>query len=492
MSFTTRCLNQIAYMPEMFLGKSNKNRVLRATSPAKFFLLLALCIALLPSCKKETNPVGLGVLPQSVLLNNIVIDTTTLIAYTVREDSLLVFNTRISPQFLPVINMLGSYNDPLFGKTFASIYTQLDLPLNVASIDSFGNPAPYNNHVDSVVLVLPYASTTGYYGTLSPVTINVFELNQSLVYDSIYYSNQSFATKRTMIGSATIHPKPADSVTIGITKVAPHIRIRLPDSIGNNIINYLYYHPGTVIDHPTFQSIFPGLYITTMSPGQVPGTGSIIYLSLLNPIAGMTVYYRTNIYTPALGDTLSPTFSINSGGCVRFNHFDHDYSIADPLLSSQLNGKTTQGKTFDYVQSMGGLRTKILMPYIKNWIKKGPIAINKAEMVIKVYGPDTAKYSPISQLALVRDSLNVNYSLPDLTLEGAAYFGGYYDPVNKEYVFNIARFIQQILTNRIINYNLYLLASGSTANANRVVIGGPGNVNPAYRMQLRLSYTKVH
>jgi hypothetical protein len=78
--------------------------------------------------------------------------------------------------------------------------------------------------------------------------------------------------------------------------------------------------------------------------------------------------------------------------------------------------------------------------------------------------------------------------LPDAN-EGDSYLGGSYNSTTQEYRFNIARYIQQVLTGEKNNNGLYLLAGNGSINANRVVLGGAGS--STLPMKLNITYTKL-
>jgi len=145
---------------------------------------------------------------------------------------------------------------------------------------------------------------------------------------------------------------------------------------------------------------------------------------------------------------------------------------------------------------MSGVKTKIEIPYLMNWNDSGKIAINKAELVIKVnqdptyqmYELDTFA-APAALFLFGIDDVGANLLLPDY-YEGSNYFGGTYNATKKEYRFNIARYIQRVLNGKYNNNGLYLLVSSGAITANRVVIGG-GKPN-AYKMKLNITYTKLH
>ena len=104
-------------------------------------------------------------------------------------------------------NMIGSCNDPFFGKTNASIYTHIRLdqsfdfrPNGSGSLDSL--------IVDSVIL---YLALEGYYGSLGPQTFEVYQLAEDLWIDSTYYTNSTLSTNLIDLvnsGNELINPTP--------------------------------------------------------------------------------------------------------------------------------------------------------------------------------------------------------------------------------------------------------------------------------------------
>ena len=113
------------------------------------FFIVVLNILIFLSCSKEPNQLALNQITNEKI-NYIVDSTSTVIAYSVRDDSVSTYR--------PSYNLLGSMMDPVFGKTSASIYSQFKF---VAAYLDFG-AAPV---CDSIVLYLAYA--TGYYGDIT-------------------------------------------------------------------------------------------------------------------------------------------------------------------------------------------------------------------------------------------------------------------------------------------------------------------------------------
>ncbi|MFA5781348.1 MAG: DUF4270 family protein, partial [Bacteroidales bacterium] len=140
-------------------------------------------LSFLFSCE-EPDIVGLEVQPPNDKMDVVFCDTITLVAYSVKEDSIRTDET--------VYNLLGSNYDPIFGKNSASFYSQARLSSNNANFGS--NPV-----LDSIVLSLLYK---GIYGdTSAQQTVKVYELAENIYKDSVYYSNREILTTGTTLAS---------------------------------------------------------------------------------------------------------------------------------------------------------------------------------------------------------------------------------------------------------------------------------------------------
>src|ERR1051326_282014 len=275
----------------------------------RYIFLPFLVIVFFSSCKKKTpEDIGLPLLPGEDLLNAQFTDTATLITHTIKEDSL---NTNGTTTML-----LGNLNDPIFGMTKSSIFTQFDIPSGKTN-PTFGT----NPTLDSAVLSMVY--TKSFYGdTTAAQKFDVYELKQDLHLDSIYYSNRSaqyYYYTTQQIGSTTIVPHVHDSVMIGITKFPSHIRIPLSKGMFQNFLDDPAY-TASYTSTSSFQKVFKGIYVTSSS---TPATGAILYLKPADAYSRITLYYHN-----PLPDTLEHSYYFGVGSdCVHFMHFDHDYSM---------------------------------------------------------------------------------------------------------------------------------------------------------------------
>lgn len=423
--------------------------------------LLFLFISFITSCNKNEE-LGLNIQPLEDIMGVNFIDTIPLIAYTVHEDSIRTDEV--------TYNLIGSYADPIFGLTNAGAYTQFKLTTTAVS---FGN----NPVCDSVVLSLAYQ---GFYGdTSTTMTLNVFEITDDMDIDKNYYSNDILGVFKYNLANVSFKPNFKDSVQVGSVKYAPHLRVKLKKSIGQKFINAS--GSSDLADNTNFLKFFKGLYISTK---QVSSGGAILYFNFLSSISKLSLYYHNDEDTAAYNFIIDPT-------CARYNSFDHKkFSSADPLLKQQISGDTILGDSILYVQAMAGTKIKIKFPDILGLNNLGKIAINKAELVVKVDENTIGSYSPPEKLILSK--INSDGTLSFLTdyAYGDAYYGGSYSSTTKEYRFNIGQHVQDaLLKGSFEDKGLYLVVSGGAVKSNRAVL--KGNKTSQDNLRLEIIYTKI-
>lgn len=447
--------------------KSNHFRIL--TILASFFIL----ILLVYSCKKDPYQVGIDLLPPSDTLNVKTSDTASFLAYSVLQDSIRTDKTTQS--------ILGSLMDPVFGSTTASLYMQYWLS---AVAPDFGT----NPVLDSIVLMIPYGNIYG--DTNSMQTLKIYELSQSIYYDSIYYSNHSVETYGVPLANYTFKPAPKDSLTIGGVKTAPHIRInlnKLSKYFGNKLLSAPAVSMSTNVN---FFEFMKGLYIES---SRAQSGGALLSFDPASTYSKIAMYYHN-----ATSDSLQFTF-VGATNSARFNNIDHNHYLnAAPELRQQvLQHDTTLGKNNLYIQGLSGIRVRLRLPFLNNFVKSGKIAVNSAILTIKNAETDTTLYPPVKLTLVVVDSAERVGFLIDEN-EGAFYFGGTYNTSARTYKFRITRHMQQVLDGKVKNYDMYLMANDPTANVmvpNRVILTGTKPQLPAFsadRIKLQVIYTKLH
>lgn len=425
--------------------------------------LAALGLMVLAGCSKP-DTVGLNLLPGDDAINVDFFDTLTLrtsymLEDSVRSDARLLYDLQLSNHDF----MIGSYVDPIFGATSAELYTQLK-PSATFTKD--------NRSYDSLFLNLAYISSYG--DTLVDQTFEVYELTDAMYDTASYYTFNSLAYG-DKVGEITfnVHTLKDSIPTSDTTKIAPRMRIRLSDVLGQKIFD----EAGTYLnDVNNFKNQVKGFCIKPAASSN----GSIITFDAKTSASSMVFYY-TDPNTPGT-DSLPFYFYSSDGTIARFSHFVHDYSAFD------FNNPATDKA---YVQTMGGIKTKVEIPFIENLNQLGPIAINKAELVINIEpGTATSDLPANSELNLYAiDSTGKVQTIPDLT-RSSTLFGG--SLANSQYRFNIAQFLQQILFNKRKNYGMFLRVRTpvSFQTPNRVVMVG-GDPSLPLRMKLQITYTKL-
>jgi hypothetical protein len=437
-----------------------------------FLLILALF-----SCTKDPYELGIDLLPPSDTLNVLLTDTITVEAFSVIQDSIRTDETSYI--------VLGSINDPIFGKTTAGLYTQFRL--SSEEVDFGDNPV-----LDSLVLVLYY---NDYYGdTTTQQNIKVYEISEDLKLDSVYFSNQHKATYGTLLANHDFYPRPTDSVTVNGSKTPAHLRINLT-KMGSYLGNKILQAPASALENNNaFVSYMKGLYIAS-SP--VAYNGALLNFSVNNGLTRLALYFHEQADTAK--DSLYYDLPINENA-ARFSHLDHNnYLDASQDLKRQiLNHDSAQGVNQVFLQGLGGVKIKLKFPYLENFGKGKLIAVNDALLTFKNMENDTI-LSPPPKLTLIRqDSAGrIGYLIDES--EGSAYFGGTYNATTRTYQFRITRHVQKILQDYYSSkFDLYILVNNPTVSAlvpNRVKLVGTNPENPAYaadRFQLKMIYTLLH
>jgi len=443
-----------------FWPSANDNNSKNISSPIRwrkyFFVILLFSLNFLQSCK-EPDAVGLTIIPGEDVLSLTFSDTATIYSKTVLEDSLRT--DEISVQ------LLGSISDPVFGKHEASIFAQTAL----AGIPSFGDVT----QADSMVLSLLY---DGSYGDTSYAQmVNVYRMTDYMYFDSAYYSTRTFSFDPTPIGTATIAPNPTTNVIVGSDTVSPRIRIKLSTTLADSIM--ALNGQSQLSTNELWVQYFKGIYIKT-EPVSSGATGNMSYLNFVG--SKMIIYYHDSTNTEK-----NYSFSLAS---TRSTSFSHDY--VGTAVGQQLADSSALD-SICFVQALSGVKTKISMPFLKHFLDSGSIVINRAEVELTVEANTTTDSPTPSQLFLLPINSSGLSEFPLDYFESTNYYGGVYNSETMKYKFNIVRHLQRILDGRVENLGFYLVATGSSVQANRVILGSPLKEIESAKMKLNLYYTKL-
>ncbi|HMM11006.1 MAG TPA: DUF4270 domain-containing protein [Bacteroidales bacterium] len=434
---------------------------------------VALCLILFFSCTKRPGEIGADLLPDDALISPMFTDTITVVAYSIREDSVRTDK--------PETALLGSIFDPVFGTSTASFFTQISL--STASHDFGTNP-----QLDSLVLQLAYA---GYYGdTTTMQNIKVYEVMERLYYDSAYYSTQLKEYNNFDFANFNFSPRPKSRVVWQGDTLAPIVRIRLSDispALGNKLLTAGESNLSSV---SRFQNFFRGLYLT--AEPQTTG-GAILGFDLPSNLSRLTIYYRNDEK-----DSLRYEFLITSDE-ARYNHFNHNnYANASAAFRQQvIEGDTTLGSQALYLQGMGGIKTRLRFPTLAK-LKTSTnqkIVINDARLMLYGKTLDTTLFYAPSNYALVKANGDGTYSILKDQFEGNNYFGGSYISKANRVQFRLTQYVQDMVLRGAgrEDHGLYLFSIGASSRPHRWIINGtnPGD-DTLQPLKLLLHYSIVN
>ena len=457
-----------------------------------YAFLLALCGMsglLLQGCKEDTIING-NLVPAGDEINTNAFDSVSILSKTYYDDTIA---TSLSVGGVSIYHALGNISsiaDPYTGNINAGIYLQVVPPTT-----SFTFPiAP-----DSAVLVLPYYTAFGdTTAAASSQTFEVYEVADSTFNkDTIYYNSSNVATKSAIIGTATIASAQSlnDSVSVNGSNRAPHLRIRLSNDYLNRIKAEATSGSATFAGYSAFLRRFPGLYIAP----QAGTMGKTLYYFRLD---GAGDYGRANIqfyYTDTVAKTSA--FFFTSEYAAHYNKIKRD---REGNAVTTLYNSTAATDSIFVIHNEPGAAADIRFPFIKNLPK---LPINKAELIITqvqlpgegamntFYAPE--RLFPIGISAdgsayTVLDRFPTSTTEPLIFLDGRRRIVPMPDGKTVyQYVINIPREVQSAIVEEKDVLHLRISGASGLPGAFRLIAGGSTYSDPAYRIKLRIVYSKI-
>ncbi len=317
----------------------------------KFFCVALLAI-FVTSCQEDFNAVGSDIIGDPNFQFDLY-DEASVAAYSRRASPVQTNN-------LPVYH-LGSYNDPVFGTTNASVLAQVTMD---ETNPSFGE----NPEIESVYLNIPYFSTSeGTGDDLSyeldsifgdnPIKISIYESNYFLrdldpntgfEEPQKYYSNQG-PLFQSFLGELLkeVNPfKPSadphvvnDSVTL-----APGMRVELPTAFfEEKILNQ--EGNDVLLNNTNFKDHFRGIYFIAES---LTGEGNSFLFDIAD--ANIEINYTKDDDDPAVTEREESTYKLSFNG-VTVNTFDNNIP---PSIEESLNNPDTSGEENIYLKGGSG------------------------------------------------------------------------------------------------------------------------------------------
>jgi hypothetical protein len=488
------------------------------------FSVVALAAVLFSSrCTKiDSTTLGQDLIPPIDGVNTLLTDTFTITT----ENGIFTDTSRFNKTDNYLLGQLVT--DPLFGRTDATIYTELKPAFQFqwrAKLDSI--LAQPGGGYDSSFLSLAYVPGSlekGVYGdSNSVVSFRVWAItnNSNFNKDSSYLiANDPNIPHSQLIGTASVKPSDLKNQQVVVLKrdtfrLNNVIRFRL-NATGDNIMRDLLTKDTNNVfkNDDNFRSYFKGFVIEPVGSGG----NAIMKISLTDLKTRLEVWYRFT--KNGVADTSFDAFSFNSLSgnpyrCASANHVKRN------LTGAAVNNYLAPGvDSVIFLQSTPGTFATIKVPYIKSFPNK---IIHRAELVME----ENPAFSSILYTSPLNIYMDVFDTAPNKfrtvpfdfyfinPITGPAdftYFGGNRKILSdgggerSQYTFNITKYLQGMISRNDPYYHFRLYCPFdiryhnqyvpgipwpviTTPTFGRVVLGGGNSVR--YRMKLRVIYSNI-
>lgn len=431
------------------------------TLKSNSFLIFALTFLFgFTACKKQVNQNGADFLASQYGINSVLVDTFSILTYSVKEDSVRCTNNSYT--------MLGIYNDPVFGKLNSSIYTNILLENPGAT--NFTN----SQTIDSVVLSLQF---NGYYGDPENIQVEVYELADLMnVGDTMYQFSTVNHLSENLVDPAftSVLPAPTQKSIVGTDTLSAQLRIRLKSAFGQHLIDGVAQ--GKYATQDLFKDFCKGLYIKVTDYNPASGKGAVYYFNMKAVNSGLTIYYKDE-------DAIAKSFRylINDKG-VYFNHVDIDRTNTKV---EKLLADTTLGKKEFYAQAYG-IRSVVEIPGLKNIPSKAIIHSATLELPFTSYYLD--KFYPSASVTIGYYEDN-NYHKPK-TIKN----GNLYNQASKSFIIDLNNYsgnvlVAQNILRGLINTQKFFIIPDNYINSSERIIFNGQNTDYKSKPKLTVIYT---
>ncbi|MFZ9732925.1 MAG: DUF4270 domain-containing protein [Schleiferiaceae bacterium] len=431
----------------------------------RLFALAALALTL-ASCERSTGEIGLDFVDGSQFAFGTK-KAVALRSFTESFDSLETLR--------PSALVVGSYDDPVFGRPTASFATQLVLS-SVAP--DFGT----NATVDSVFMILPYS---GWYGdTTAPFQIKVHRSADELT-DSVYYAFSSVALGAQLCDT-TFEPHAGVKFLRTGTRVGETSMFLKLDrqKFQEWIVDASVSNPSVLASNAEFLTYFRGLVV---SGG--PNNQTMYQFNPADASAKVRMFYTNDSIradTSANGLDYGVYDMLWASGVQSFNMISHDRSQASFDLATQ---DTVNGEAATYIQGLGGAVTVLRLDGLKELRDSGYV-VNYAELVVPVREGSNLKYQVPGGLSVLQVKGSSKTLIRDY---GRGSVGGTFAATGVlrkgAYRFEITRHVQDLLgLDSTSSYRMMLIPERMASSPLRAVLHG--NADSVEPISLNLWYTK--
>lgn len=395
------------------------------------------------------------------------VDTISIRAKTISLDSIPARSIEL---------LIGSLDDPIFGRTRAEIVGKIDInSLSDVPIDNISRLT-----IDSLVMILALDANRNYGDSLqNRISLEVFQVDQALSTDDILFTNRVVNTFEDPIGSVNNYLLNFDSIAVfnplldTIETVFPQIRVAMEDE-------FLNWWQQEILNTDTpIEDVFNGFKIGT---SETKGFMTSVNLAF-NEGTRFRMYYTQNDSTRIYDYLIdTPTFNL-----LETDNEGTDVGAAIDDLAI--------GNNMLYLQPLQGTQIELDLSGLK--VLEGNI-INEVNLQMTVAEQNVGNldyFAPIPNLrASIFDEDGVLIDVEDFPSQSGlgtieAFFGGNLEDNDAlgvmEYNLNITQFVR----NRLIDgeFKPLFIEGYFSGLSNRSVIFGPRH--GLYPMKLNITYT---
>lgn len=407
--------------------------------------------------------------------------------------------------------ILGSIaNDPLFGKTTASIF----LEFKPQTYPFFYEATRDSLFLDSLVLCLKLNSTYG--DTNSIQNIAVHRVTELLRFDSSYRTDKVVQYSDVLGSRSFASSELNDSIQLRDYTTINQLRIRLNDNFGAELLSQDTSSAGNGAfrNDSSFRQYLKGFGLIPQSTVQPGSANSLITFGLGDTATHLRLYYRYK--KDGKFDTTSKTFvTFNGTPSASVNQIVRNYNGSQ---AAKFLNQSGQRDSLVYLQGSPGTYAMLRIPGIEVFKQqKGNVLVHLAHLSmeeVSTTGRNPYLTAPTQLYLEILDTTTGKY----VPFFSDAFNNGQFDPVffgsrkrdltdplgtsYASYGMNITRYFQGIITRNNPSFPFRLsspfsvfhvdqqIAFGLNPLGNGQVVLGGGN-HATQKMKLRIVYSKL-
>ena len=255
------------------------------------------------------------------------------------------------------ILLAGKIDDPDFGTIEASGFTRLDL--NKPLLGTLPTAA----ELDSVELTVRFTYQYDNTPENQDFTLNVFRLTRGII-DTLQITRS-----RTVVGTQLLA-----SADLTVSNLDSSYVIDMDPAWSNEIFELLRADADEIQNQDAFESFFRGLaFVSDDQATNILGVQ-------ISEATNITIYYREPSSTGDVDRNASHTMTIHTVPNFYGLDIDRSASNTSVLTEHGIEYEPANGKR--YVQSGGGIVTKLDLSGFRDFLTDAPRVINLAEMTI--------------------------------------------------------------------------------------------------------------